>query len=276
MLIVLMLVSTTPLFHHTYYLRAHVNFAVWCFILHPFFCFWLSLPLLASFRFSTEDGFAHVLKTSRCSSRTGCSRIRRTSMRLCLLLRSARSIIIGNNRLTIRTFLFSPPLSAPPPAGTANFCVFFFHRPTGNQRRTSLPLECIATQQLGHVSFSPRGLLSEFKEQCRTRGGQRSGVEDQPQCRWMCRSRTPNAHSLSRSRTFALLFSHNIPFLHSLVRDGQTSPHKPRFVVYYSTCPPLSPSPHSSSFVIGTAVINNNKSAERRKARVRTGRSWGG
>jgi hypothetical protein len=35
--------------------------------LSPFFCFRLSLLLLAWFSFSTEDGFAHVLKTFRCS-----------------------------------------------------------------------------------------------------------------------------------------------------------------------------------------------------------------
>jgi hypothetical protein len=33
----------------------------------------------------------------------------RTSMRLCVLMSSASSITIGNNTLTIRTFLFSPP-----------------------------------------------------------------------------------------------------------------------------------------------------------------------
>ena len=44
----------------------------------------------------------------------------------------------------------------------------------------------------------------------------------------------------------------------SLVRDGQTSPHKPRLVVSHSTCPPLSYPPHAHSFVLGTAVINNN------------------
>jgi hypothetical protein len=43
-------------------------------------------------------------------------------------------------------------------------------------------------------------------------------------------------------------------------RDGQTSPHRPRLVVSHSACPPLSPSPHENSFVIGTAVINNNVS----------------
>ena len=44
----------------------------------------------------------------------------------------------------------------------------------------------------------------------------------------------------------------------SLVCDGQTSPHRPRLVVSRSTCPPLSPSPHANSFVIGTAVINTH------------------
>jgi hypothetical protein len=41
-------------------------------------------------------------------------------------------------------------------------------------------------------------------------------------------------------------------------RDGQTSPRRPRLVVSRSTCPPLSPSPHGKSFVIGTAVINTH------------------
>jgi len=37
----------------------------------------------------------------------------------------------------------------------------------------------------------------------------------------------------------------------SLVRDGQTSPHKPRLVVSHSTCPSLSPSPPAHTFIIG-------------------------
>ena len=68
--------------------------------------------------------------------------LRRTPMRLYVLLPSARSIIIRNSTLTIRTLLFSPPLSAPAHACTANFCVSFFYRPTGRPRRTSLPLAC--------------------------------------------------------------------------------------------------------------------------------------
>jgi hypothetical protein len=42
------------------------------------------------------------------------------------------------------------------------------------------------------------------------------------------------------------------------VRDGQTSPHRPRPVVSRSTCPPLSPSPNAHSFIIGTVVINTH------------------
>ena len=46
----------------------------------------------------------------------------------------------------------------------------------------------------------------------------------------------------------------------SLVRDGQTSPHRPLLVVSRSTCPPLFPFPHANIFVIGTAVINTHAS----------------
>ena len=49
----------------------------------------------------------------------------------------------------------------------------------------------------------------------------------------------------------------------SVVRDGQTSPHRPRLVVSRSTCPPLSPSPHANSFIIGTAVIKTHTSTRR-------------
>ena len=53
-------------------------------------------------------------------------------------------------------------------------------------------------------------------------------------------------------------FTHYPCSPHSLVCGGQPSPHKPRLVVSHSTCPPLSSSPHAHSFVLGTAVINNN------------------
>ena len=42
-------------------------------------------------------------------TRTVCCHIPRTWMRLCVLLHSAKSTAIGNNTMTIRIFLFSPP-----------------------------------------------------------------------------------------------------------------------------------------------------------------------
>ena len=63
------------------------------------------------------------------------------------------------------------------------------------------------------------------------------------------------------------------PFLpRSLVCDGQIIPHKPRLVVSHSTSPPLSPSPHANSIVIGSAVINNNPSFYRAPERGEKGR----
>jgi len=89
-----------------------------------------------------------VFDLSMTHDRFGSSRhvqqkngIKRNSMRLCRM-RRAELTSIGNNTLTIRTFLFSTPLSAQAHACTASFCVFFFYKPTGRPRRTSLPLEC--------------------------------------------------------------------------------------------------------------------------------------
>ena len=68
-------------------------------------------------------------------------------------------------------------------------------------------------------------------------------------------------HTSPRTRSPSSLHP---PFTHysfsprSLVCGGQTSPHKPRLVVSHSTCSPRSSSPHAHSFVLGTAVINNN------------------
>ena len=82
-----------------------------------------------------------IAHDSTCS-RTGACRTRRTWMRRYILLRSVRLLPISNNTLTIRTFLFSPQSLIPPSACMASFCVFFFYRPTGRLRHTSLPLEC--------------------------------------------------------------------------------------------------------------------------------------
>ena len=121
---------------------------------------------------------------------------------------------------------FSPPLSAPPPACTATF-------------------------------YQSHGILPVAEEQSRSGGGQSGGITDQPQCRWLWHSRSPSARSLSRSPfSPPPSFTQSPSPPRSLVRDGPTSPHRPRLVVSCSTCPPLSPSPHANSFIIGTAVIN--------------------
>jgi hypothetical protein len=101
--------------------------------------------------------------------------------------------------------------------------------------------------------------LPVAEEQSRTRGSQSSGVEDQPPCRGMWHISRHSARSFSRSPSPPPpSFTQSPSPPRSLVRDGQTSPHRPRFVVSRSTCPPLSPSPLANSFIIGTAVINTH------------------
>ena len=80
-------------------------------------------------------------------------------------------------------------------------------------------------------------------------------VEDQPQYRGLCHSGSPSARSFSRSPSPPIpSFTQSPSPPRLLVRDGQTSPQRPRLVVTRSTCPPISPSPHANSFVIVTAL----------------------
>jgi hypothetical protein len=64
---------------------------------------------------------------------------------------------------------------------------------------------------------------------------------------------------VSRYATPLLIFARSalleniLSLTSSLVRDGQTNPHKPRPVVSHRTCPPLSSSPVANS-LIGTVV----------------------
>ncbi len=62
----------------------------------------------------------------------------------------------------------------------------------------------------------------------------------------------PNARSLSRCPSSPPPPLTQSP-PRSLVRDGQTSPHKPRLVVSHSTCPPLSPGWTSNLKLLGEA-----------------------
>jgi hypothetical protein len=81
--------------------------------------------------------------------------------------------------------------------------------------------------------------------------------------------------SLAHFSSHALPFFSPPSFTHypfpprSLVCGGQPSPHKPRLVVSRSACPPLSSSPHVHSFVLGTAVINNNTVTKKKYIRLR-------
>ena len=101
-------------------------------------------------------------------------------------------------------------------------------------------LRAIATQPIGLVPFQARGILPVAEEQRRTRGGQSGGDTDQPRCRGLWHSSRPSARSLSRSDTlpfFSPSLFHTISFPpRSLVRDGQTSPHRARLVVSRSAC----------------------------------------
>ena len=117
-------------------------------------------------------------------------------------------------------------LLVPPPACMASFCVFFFYRPTGRQRR------CI---------------LQRPEEQSRTGSCQDRSIAGQPQCPRLCHSSTPNARFLSHSPSAPPPPFTQSPYPpRSLVRDEQTHSHRPRLVVSHSTCPPLSSSPHAA------------------------------
>ena len=88
---------------------------------------------------------------------------------------------IGNNTLTITTFLFSRLFLAPPSTRMhGEFLRVLFLQVRRETDPDRVALHChwntIATQQLGHIPFSPRGLLLEPEEQSRTRGCQSRSV----------------------------------------------------------------------------------------------------
>jgi len=172
-------------------------------------------------------------------------------MRLCVLLRSANSIALGNNTLTIRNISFLPAIASTSTRMHGDFLRLLFlqaHRETeAHFTGTGMPSQ---TQQA-------RGILTVAEKQGLTRGGQSGGITDQSQCRGLWHSGSPSARSLSRSPSSPPPSFTQSPFPpRSLVRDGQTNPHRPRLVFSRSTCPPLSLSPHTNSFILGTAVIN--------------------
>ena len=180
-------------------------------------------------------------------------------MHLCVLLRSARSIAIGNNTLTIRTFLSPRHYAHIHPHARRILASPFSTGPPGDRGTLHCHWRAIATQPIGLVPFQARGILPVAEDHSRTRGRPSGGVTDQPQRRGLWHSSRPSARSFPRSPSSPPPSFTQAPFFpRSLVRDGQTSPHRPRLVVSRSTCPPLSPSTHANSFVIGTAVINTH------------------
>jgi hypothetical protein len=62
----------------------------------------------------------------------------------------------------------------------------------------------------------------------------------------------------------AALLIHSTAVINTHTR---ASPHRLRLVVSRSKCPPLSPSPHANSFVLGTAVITTDTSIPKRKTK---------
>ena len=144
------------------------------------------------------------------------------------------------------------------------FSLFFLQAffSTGDRGWNVIADGVIAT--IGLVSFQARGILPVAEEQSRTRGSQSGGVQDQPQCRWLWLSGSPSAPSLSRSPSPPPPSYPQSPSPpRSLVRDGQTSPHRPRVVVTRLSWH-ITPSPHANSFLIGTAVINTHTHSRRR------------
>jgi len=93
------------------------------------------------FDLSTESRTTSSAQAVPTCIRMVCYSIPKTSIHLCVLLSCASSIDIGNNTMTIRTFLFSPPLSAQAHACTANLRLLFLQA-HGRPRHTTLPLEC--------------------------------------------------------------------------------------------------------------------------------------
>ncbi len=130
--------------------------------------------------------------------------------------------------------------------------------PLGDRGTPHCSWNVIATQPIGLVPFQGRCIPQRPEEQSRTGSCQGSNIAGQPQCPRLWHSSNPNARFLSHSPSAPPPPFTQSPYPpRSLVRDGQTHPHRPRLVVSHSTCPPLSSSPHAHSFVIGPAVIKH-------------------
>ena len=79
------------------------------------------------------------------------------------------------------------------------FASSFSTGPPGDRGALQCHWNANATQQLGHVPFSPRGLQSSPEEQSRTRGGQSRSVADRVERRQLQRIRILDTRSFTRS-----------------------------------------------------------------------------
>jgi hypothetical protein len=104
---------------------------------------------------------------------------------------------------------------------------------------------------MGIISVQSRSILPRPEEQSRTCGCPSGNVEDQPQC--------PGLYHLKQLQcTLPLALPFSPPsFFHtislsprSLVRDGQTSPHRPRLVFCLSHGSPFTTSRVSTSSAV--------------------------
>jgi hypothetical protein len=140
-----------------------------------------------------------------------------------------------------------------------SFVSSFSTGPPGDRGDLHCRWNVITTNRNRFVSSA--GLLPVAQEQSRTRGNQAAALRINLNVEG-CGIVAAPVHAPSRAPPPSFTQSPSPP--RSLVRDGQTSPHRPRLVVSRSTCPPLSPSPHANSFIIGTAVINKHIEMEQR------------
>ena len=125
------------------------------------------------------------------------------------------------------------------------------HRSCSNKHTHTGALHChwnvIAKHQPGStpVQVQARGILQRPEEQSRTGGRSAKAAALRVNLNVQgCGIVAPPMHAPSRTPLLLPPSFTQSPYPpRSLVRDGQTSPHKPRLVVPHSTCPSLSPSP---------------------------------
>ena len=131
--------------------------------------------------------------------------------------------------------------------------------PTGRPKRTSLPLE-FHRNAINRIHFGSSARHSTGpEEQSLTCGCQSGSVTDQLQCPGLKHRSRSNALSLSHFPSPPPpSFTQSPSPPRSLVRDGQTSPHRPQLVVSRSTCPPISPPPHANPQICTRSCSNKH------------------